>query len=191
MAREYFVISDLHLQHENIRSFADDKGNVIRVNPLTGKPFESVDHHDDYIISAWNSVVKPKNTVYVLGDVLINAKGYIKFTLLNGRKILVPGNHDIFHVDRYREHFSDVRGCIVKNNVIFTHIPVHKDCMNRFLLNVHGHTHANVMKINNIPDKQYYNVSVERLPLYQPIHIDVIYAARDKVQKERDNAVNI
>ena len=77
----YFT-SDPHYWH----------ANVIK---LCNRPFASVEEMNDAMIKNWNSVVKPEDTVYCLGDfslALRPAEIYTK--ILNGTKYLVPGNHD-------------------------------------------------------------------------------------------------
>ena len=48
------------------------------------------------LVDRWNTVVRSQDTVYVVGDIcmgrLDDTLPYIQF--LNGRKLLVPGNHD-------------------------------------------------------------------------------------------------
>jgi calcineurin-like phosphoesterase family protein len=75
--------SDLHLGHE-------------RIIELCNRPFKDVDEMNGEIIWRWNSVVDPSDRVFVLGDVCM---GRIAYTLplvrtLNGRKYIIPGNHD-------------------------------------------------------------------------------------------------
>ncbi len=75
--------ADLHLGHENIIRYCD-------------RPFGGVDEMDIELVDRWNSVVVGSDEVWVLGDV---ALGRIEHTLslvdqLNGRKLLVAGNHD-------------------------------------------------------------------------------------------------
>lgn len=75
--------SDQHFGHNNIIGFC-------------GRPFAGVEEMNAELIRRWNAVVKPADTVYVLGDF---ALGRIEETLaivsqLAGRKILVVGNHD-------------------------------------------------------------------------------------------------
>jgi len=75
--------SDLHLGHA-------------RINELAGRPFASVDEMNAAIVERWNATVSPRDTVYVLGDVCM---GDLRESLalaaqLQGRKRLVPGNHD-------------------------------------------------------------------------------------------------
>lgn len=75
--------SDLHLGHLNIIKY-------------TERPFYSIDQMNEAFVDNWNMHVDTADTVWVLGDV---ALGPIKESLglvelLNGHKILVPGNHD-------------------------------------------------------------------------------------------------
>lgn len=67
-----------------------------RINELAGRPFSSVDDMNEHIVKRWNQNVGKDDDVYVLGDTHM---GKIAESLpiareLNGRKILVPGNHD-------------------------------------------------------------------------------------------------
>lgn len=78
-----FFTADLHLGH-------------VRIIELCGRPFPDVDAMNAEIIGKWNAAVSPRDTVFVLGDV---ALGRLRDTLplvreLQGRKKLVPGNHD-------------------------------------------------------------------------------------------------
>jgi calcineurin-like phosphoesterase family protein len=75
--------ADLHLGHANIIRYCD-------------RPFASAEEMDEGLIERWNDVVADADTVWVLGDV---ALGRIDHSLslvgrLNGRKVLVAGNHD-------------------------------------------------------------------------------------------------
>jgi len=85
-----FFTSDHHLGH----------ANIIRFEPLNrvderGVMFESVNQMDEFLIERWNEVVGLDDLVYHLGDA-----SYKRETLravlprLNGRKILICGNHD-------------------------------------------------------------------------------------------------
>lgn len=95
-----FFTSDTHLGHANINSFA-------------GRPFESVSHADEMLIQRWNSVVRPGDYVYHLGDVALGQLDVSlpKLARMNGHKILIPGNHDrVFsgNRDEYRQRFWPV-----------------------------------------------------------------------------------
>ena len=60
--------------------------------------FASIEEHDELLIEAWNSTVRPGDTVYHLGDFSLSKDpAYLArtFRRLNGRrKVLVVGNHD-------------------------------------------------------------------------------------------------
>ena len=76
---------------------ADTHFGQERTLELSKRPFSSVDEMDDEIIQRWNSVVKPDDVVYHLGDFGIPAddEGTPATLNLNGSTIyLVPGNYD-------------------------------------------------------------------------------------------------
>ena len=174
----YYVISDLHLGHQKIINFVHEgTEQVIRANPSTGKPFDSIQQHDEYLIAQWNATVNPGDTVYFLGDLAFDKKHLAYAGRLNGRKIIIPGNHDIFPAKDYLAYFDDVRSTMVRDGIIFTHVPVHPECVEfRFKLNVHGHIHHT--KINN---PKYYNVCLEHLyhRQYKPIPLTEILQYRN------------
>jgi len=82
---------------------------------------------DEDMIEKWNNVVGPKDKVYHLGDVVINRKAIPTLARLNGDKVLIKGNHDIFKLSDYTPYFRDIRGYHVMNNYILSHVPVHPD----------------------------------------------------------------
>jgi calcineurin-like phosphoesterase family protein len=92
---------------------------------------------------------------------------------LNGRKILVKGNHDVFTAREYLDAgFEDIQGAVVfKSGFLLTHIPVHTCELERFRVNVHGHHHNN-LKLKD--DSRYVCVSMERLPNWSPVTWDWI-----------------
>lgn len=53
---------------------------------------------NEAMVNNWNSVVKPEDTVYNLGDFSLAFRPVEIYPhRLNGTKILVPGNHDFCH----------------------------------------------------------------------------------------------
>ena len=58
--------------------------------------FTSLEEHDKTIIKNWNEVVKPEDTVFHLGDVMLGDNDYGMSCLrqLNGTIYIIPGNHD-------------------------------------------------------------------------------------------------
>lgn len=188
--KNIFLISDTHFGHTNSwEKFKLADG----CTPL--RPFTSTEEMDEAMIERWNSVVKPDDTVYHLGDVVINKKSLHLVKRLNGHKRLVRGNHDIFDDKFYREvGFEKIYGVrVFVDKFILSHIPLHPDCItDRFRCNVHGHLHANRITrevtihsnpgagamgydiINEI-DPRYYCVCVEQTN-FTPLHFDEVEA---------------
>jgi len=150
-----WLISDTHFGHEKTCTvFKRMDGSPLR-------PFSSAEEMDEEMVKRWNDRVRPKDKVYHLGDVVISRKSLQILSRLNGDKVLIRGNHDIFKLSDYTEHFRDIRGYHVMNGLILSHVPIHEESLARFGCNIHGHLHANrVMKDNKI-DIRYFNVSVE------------------------------
>ena len=78
-----FITSDQHFGHENIIKY-------------TNRSFATVEEMDKALVDSWNTVVSDGDTVLHLGDV---ALGKLEDTLkalnlCNGKKFLIPGNHD-------------------------------------------------------------------------------------------------
>ena len=165
-----FFASDHHFHHKNILTFKDAESNPLRV-------FDSVEHMNEHMVTMHNSVVNPNDKVYFLGDVTMarNAKGLEILARMNGEKVLIKGNHDLCSAQQYLQYFKDIRGSHQFEGMILTHIPIHPESLARWGLNVHGHLHNNVvrMPLAQIPDRRYFNVSVERIN-YTPISLEQI-----------------
>ncbi len=159
-----FFISDTHFGHTGVCKFLRDDGTKLR-------PWDDPDEMDQAMIENWNKTVRPNDKVYHLGDVVINRKSLKTLALLNGDKVLIKGNHDIFKLNEYTEFFRDIRGYHVLNGMILSHIPIHEESIARFGVNIHGHLHYNRVKKNGEIDPRYFNVSVEQIN-YTPISID-------------------
>ena len=170
-----FLVRDTHFGHTGVCRFLRDDGSKLR-------PWDDPNEMDEDMVRRWNDRVGPKDKVYHLGDVVINRKALGTLRRLNGDKVLIRGNHDIFRDDEYREYFRELRAYHVMNGMILSHIPVHSDSLGRFGVNIHGHLHANrVRKPRGVDaktgeilysdeiDPRYHNVSVEQLPDFAPI----------------------
>jgi calcineurin-like phosphoesterase family protein len=157
---DIYCAGDHHFGHSNILKFTDKSGELIR-----GKHFKDINHHDTTIINNHNSIVRPQDHVYFLGDVVINKRylHYIKY--MNGHKRLVLGNHDIFAIEKYLEAgFEKIYGVRVfpAAGYILSHIPLHPDCLKaRDWNNLHGHLHGNSVLLNGRPDPSYRCLSLE------------------------------
>jgi calcineurin-like phosphoesterase family protein len=164
-----FLVSDTHFGHHGVCRFTRGDG----VTKL--RPWDDPHEMDEEMIRRWNDTVRPNDKVYHLGDVVINRKSLGIMSRLNGDKVLIRGNHDIFRDDEYRAYFRELRAYHVMNGMILSHIPVHAESLGRFGVNIHGHLHANrVMKPRGIDartgeilysneiDPRYHCVCVEQ-----------------------------
>jgi calcineurin-like phosphoesterase family protein len=135
-----FLTSDTHFGHTGVCKFTEADG-VTKIRPWTD-PAEM----DEEMVKRWNDTVRPNDKVYHLGDVVINRKSLSIMSRLNGDKVLIRGNHDIFRDDEYRLYFRELRAYHVMNGMIFSHIPLHPESLGRFGTNIHGHLHTNRVK---------------------------------------------
>lgn len=168
-----FVISDLHLGHEGILKYRNQ--------------FKTIEEHDNFIIDNWNKVVTPQDKVYVLGDVCWKKKDLEKIKLLNGKKILIAGNHDILGAKNYLKVFKDIRGLWKKGNYWLSHAPIHKDSL-RDCKNIHGHLHSKKVGSELLKgvgkymydtlDYDYINVCCECVD-YTPVEIKELENEKD------------
>lgn len=156
-----FIIADTHFGHKKILQFEK-----------TNRPFATIEEHDEELVHRWNAVVKPKDTVWHLGDVLFGRNSFAVLSRLHGIKKLVLGNHDRYPIQLYLEHFTHVAGNAELRNCILTHIPVHPTQFNRYELNIHGHLHSNTLS-----DRRYVNVSAEQVGL-TPLLLDTLLQTR-------------
>jgi calcineurin-like phosphoesterase family protein len=135
-----FLTSDTHFGHAGVCRFTEADG-VTKIRPWTDP-----DEMDEEMIKRWNDTVRPNDKVYHLGDVVINRKSLKTLSRLNGDKVLIRGNHDIFRDDDYRVYFRELRAYHVMNGMILSHIPLHEASLGRFGVNIHGHLHSNRVK---------------------------------------------
>ena len=165
---EVFLISDTHFGHKNILKF-EHNGKPLR-------PFSSLTEMHVEIIERWNATVGPQDKVYHLGDVAFTKEGLKIMGLLNGKKRLIRGNHDLFKTRSYLDHFEEIYGVRQINGIWLTHVPMWQEGVeqDRVKLNVHGHLHANV-----VDHPKYVNVSVEQIN-YTPVSIDDLPTAGAK-----------
>lgn len=157
-----FTISDTHFNSENIIKYCN-------------RPFENSDQQTSEIIRRWNETVSDEDTVICCGDFIMGLADTIPIILpqLNGKIILVRGNHDtprkLSIYEQYPEkisvkdiHYESYGGLWF----IFCHFPiVHEDFAdmvvrdNSEVVYIHGHVHDKTPFYS----EQYhsFNVSVD------------------------------
>ena len=177
-----FLVSDTHFGHAGVCRFLREDGTKLR-------PWDNPEDMDEFMVEAWNQRVRPNDKVYHLGDVVINRRALKTLGRLNGDKVLIRGNHDIFRDTEYREYFRELRAYHVMNGCILSHVPVHEASLGRFGVNIHGHLHANRVKrvigIDTLgtapelvygtePDVRYHCVCVEQTD-FAPILLEDVF----------------
>jgi calcineurin-like phosphoesterase family protein len=164
-----WVIADTHFGHQGVCNFIGKDG----ITPL--RPWDNASEMDGALIQNWNDTVGHNDRVYVLGDVAMVKKNLWPLAVLNGRKVLVKGNHDVEKLNAYRDIFDDVRAYVVKKGLIMSHIPIHPASLSRWQFNIHGHLHDGFVKLpgSDEPDPRYICVSVERTN-YRPVDLQTI-----------------
>ena len=132
---EKFYISDWHYGHKNCLAFDN-------------RPFTTIEQMNTALVGRWNSVVKPVDSVYVLGDMFwCNADTAIPIlNSLAGEIFLVKGNHDRCHIKRFVDQFVKVSEYMEiedkDRKVVLCHYPI--PCFkNHFYgwYHLYGHVH--------------------------------------------------
>lgn len=154
-----FFISDTHFCHQNIIEYCN-------------RPFATTDDMNEAMIENWNTVVKPQDHVWHLGDVGMGFKNEAEFAAvlrrLNGHKRLTVGNHDKIKTPILHQYFEKIELWRNWKDEGFTssHIPLNVDQL-PYGIQIHGHIHT------NLKDGPYINVCVEHTA-YAPIPMEDI-----------------
>ncbi len=114
----YFT-SDTHFGHANILTYCK-------------RPFSSVEEMNEALIKKWNAVVGPGDTVYLLGDFSMGPKENVFIRKrLNGKVILVKGNHDKKDALLKEAGFDEIHRRLEIEldgyKLYLAHIPIHLD----------------------------------------------------------------
>jgi calcineurin-like phosphoesterase family protein len=181
MTRNIWVISDLHYNHAKILTFTDYLGNRTR-------EFDNVDQMNECLIDRWNSVVKPGDIVYTLGDTFFGDEEKFKkdWPKFNGSKRLIVGNHDNIPFLSSGGFFKKVLMWRIfsEYEIVMSHVPMHISSLYRGkdktapMLNVHGHIHT-----MPAPEGPYRCVCVEQIN-YTPVNIEDLAVEARKFRNE-------
>lgn len=144
-----WLTSDLHFNHVNILKYES-----------VSRPFETLDEMNEVIIKNWNDRVKPEDTVYVLGDMIMGQldAGRECLKRLSGKIVLIRGNHDSpKRIEMYKEmgiEVHDIYYLPYKGRYfILCHFPIASEEFikmvikdNSEVVNLYGHVHSNAPK---------------------------------------------
>lgn len=163
---ETWVTSDTHFDHINIMKYEPSRSEQFKDNlDMTEK-----------LIQNWNSAVKPHDLIFHLGDVFFCNSERMKeiAARLNGRKILIRGNHDKGYSNgKFRKLGFEVYNYYFIDDFILSHYPQNetslKVAINEGVIrgNIHGHVHS---QIEGLDQSIYKCVSVE-LTDFTPIRL--------------------
>lgn len=129
-----YFIADTHFYHNNIIKYCN-------------RPFKDVLEMNETIINNWNNTVIDNDTIYHLGDVALCSNELLApiINRLNGKKILIRGNHDTRSVVAFEKMgFTVLRNApisIDKYKLILSHIPLPDTMIPNGYINIHGHIH--------------------------------------------------
>ena len=136
-----FITSDLHFDHRGIMGFCPET-----------RPYKDVDHMNSEMIREFNLKVGPNDLTYFLGDIAFcqaqKAAGFMR--ALNGRKILIQGNHDSKTVKdiSFRSCFEEIHQYLEINyagsKICMFHYPISEwNQCHRGSIHLYGHLHQN------------------------------------------------
>lgn len=169
-----YLSSDTHFNHD--RSFIYEP-----------RGFSSVQENDEIIIERFNSIVRPDDDLYLLGDQMLgnNDHGLVCLRRINCKLHILWGNHDTDirkELYTYLPNLVEVLGYAGmlkyrKWRFYLSHYPTITDNLNDFskpweqVKNLYGHTHQ---KTNFYRDNPLmYHVGVDSHNCY-PVSIDEI-----------------
>lgn len=129
----YFT-SDLHLGHRGIIE-------------MQKRPFADIHEMNRVLIYNYNAVVGKEDTVYILGDIshhlpVESANEMIR--KLNGKKILIKGNHDKMYDSSLFEEICDFKTVSLSGRYfVLMHYPMLSwPKKNSGSIQIHGHIHG-------------------------------------------------
>lgn len=176
----------------NIFFWSDPHFHHTRIIELAKRPFTTAEEMEDELVRRHNSVVKPGDSSYCLGDfsILRKKREYPEVVRvgkrLNGDLRLILGNHDHCPVTVYLEAgFEKIYGVWGGiDHLLLSHIPIHPTDMGRFRACLHGHIHGHASPppvVGRPPEfeeqdqlvRPYLNMSVENIN-YTPVSLDEI-----------------
>ena len=159
-----WVIADTHFGHFNVIEYSQ-------------RPFKTVEEMDKILIQNWNNRVSKEDIVYMLGDFTLSRNlDYIKSIVeqLNGKIVLVMGNHDTRQPSKYVEcgfHTAIRKPILVEPKVVLMHEPPLMENVVEGMVYIFGHVHEKIIDIEAL--NNCFCVSVERTN-YFPINLDKI-----------------
>ena len=155
-----WITADLHLGHANLI-----KGTSKWRDTSKCRNFNTIEEHDNHVLSQLNKYVEKDDILIIVGDVMFGDKNkLVPFVqnLLCTDIHLIYGNHDEFiREDRnlkWEKHHASAQSCfksikerdsfyVYNQKVIIDHYPIEKGCWDdctKGSVMIHGHVHGNL-----------------------------------------------
>ena len=222
---ETFIISDTHLGHHRVLQYepvrleylADYDTTVIEqcnellslletISPDEQRGNEEINnlckelipYHDQMLIEKWNAVVNPNDTIFHLGDFAFrNIEEYTK--KLNGKKILLRGNHDMGSARHYTESgWKEVIEAVKMNvnNNMFEMVPHIDKYWNGYLTEINGwailFSHYPIYNSNEWDLKKYGQITTMLESVYEGYGAQInIHGHCHSKNSVFENAINV
>lgn len=149
-SKNIWFTSDTHFGHANILKYEK-------------RPFKNIDEMNEFFINRWNSLVKPDDIVFHLGDIMFGGTEVFEKVVpkLNGKKYLILGNHDYKNFkEKFRKYFEFVGPklfiSIDGQSIILNHEPLlcfGGQYSNR-VWQLFGHVHINKRGCHGLDDEK-------------------------------------
>jgi len=144
-----WATADHHWGHRNIIQYCN-------------RPFDNEDHMDQEMRERWNSVVRPNDHVYHLGDFTLGIRAWWYAEQLNGIIHVIPGGHDKRWI-RYNEY--DPAKIIIEPPLLTVSLEGRRITMCHYPLrsweqshygahHFHGHCHGTIGVMDPSDDRQ-------------------------------------
>ena len=131
-SEEVMFTADHHFGHENIK-YCD-------------RPFKDAHHMNVELTERWNKVVRPDQTVFHIGDFAFRGKDARHYLdVLNGKVILIRGNHDKPKNDQFFHDAHDLAEVVINKDqrIIMFHYAMRVwNHSFRGSWMIHGHSHG-------------------------------------------------
>lgn len=161
-----FFTSDTHFGHESIIH-------------LSNRPFDSVSDMNEALITNWNAVIRPQDTVWHLGDFSMGSDqpASVFADRLNGKIHLIQGNHDDKTVRDCADSFESIDVIrtisLDSQRIVLCHYPMREwDKAWRGSWHLFGHVHG---RLDKTPFSKSMDVGVDSNN-YRPLAFEEIRA---------------
>lgn len=178
-------------EHNDLFFTADTHFSQERTRHLSRRPFPDINEMDLALVENWNSVVKPNDTVYHLGDF----GSYSMVSKLNGKIILLAGNYErrdieeglinekrLLELGFHEVHLDAISlvGSYDGTSIEMVHEPSHAKTHHFKLF---GHIHKLQMIKRNA-----LNVGVD-CHNFTPINLKEVFEMKNAIENHFDNEV--